>query len=70
MNLQTARKIVGSHIAPRPIAHEWIGRTVLASWRGEGTVVEAFHNVNDGITIKVVYPNGSGYTFTDLVTVI
>ncbi len=70
MNLQTARKIIKAQIPARPVAHEWIGRTVLAPWRGEGTVVEAFHNVNDGITIKVVYPNGSGYTFTDLVTVI
>lgn len=69
MNLQTARKIVGSHIPPRPIANEWLGVTV-STYRGIGEVVEAFHNVNNGVTIKVKYPNGSGYTFAELVTVI
>ena len=70
MNIQTARRIIGSQLPPRKVAHEWLGRKVSTSWRGEGTVTEAFHNVNNGITIKVKYPNGSGYTFTDLVTVI
>ena len=69
MNLQTARKIIKSQIPARPVAHEWLGVTV-STYRGIGEVVEAFHNVNNGVTIKVKYPNGSGYTFTDLVTVI
>jgi hypothetical protein len=69
MNIQTARKIVGSQIPKCPIAPEWMGVTV-STWRGNGEVVRAFHNVNGGVTLKVKYPNGSGYTFTHLVTVI
>jgi hypothetical protein len=70
MNIQTARKIIGSQLPPRKIAHEWIGVEVRSSWRGVGVVSEAFHNVNDGISIKVIYPNGSGWTFTDKVSVV
>lgn len=69
MNLQTARKIVRSQIAPRPIASEWLG-VIVSTYRGNGKVVKAFHNVNNGVTLKVKYPNGSGYTFAELVTVI
>lgn len=69
MNIQTARKIIGSQLPPRKVASEWLGLTV-ESPMGVGTVVEAFHNVNNGITIKVNRANGSGYTFTNLVTVI
>jgi hypothetical protein len=70
MNKYQAKAIMSKHLPVCPPAPEWIGRKVSTSWRGEGTVVEAFHNVNNGITIKVKYPNGSGYTFTNLVTVI
>jgi len=69
MNIQTARKIIKSQIPARPIASEWIGVEVQ-TFRGIGTVSYAFHNVQDSVTLKVVYPNGSGYTFSDLVTVI
>ena len=69
MNIQTARNIIGSQLPERPIASEWMGVTV-STWRGNGEVVRAFHNVQNGVTLKVKYPNGSGYTFSDLVTVI
>jgi len=69
MNIQTARNIIGSQIPERPIAPEWMGVTV-STWRGNGEVVRAFHNVQNSVTLKVKYPNGSGYTFSDLVTVI
>ena len=69
MNIQTAINIIGSQLPPREVAHEWLGVTVKSPM-GVGVVVEAFHNVQDGITIKVKRENGSGYTFTDLVTVI
>ena len=69
MNIQTARNIIGSQIPERPIAQEWMGVTV-STWRGNGEVIRAFHNVQGSVTLKVKYPNGSGYTFNDLVTVI
>lgn len=69
MNKYQAKQIMSKHIAPRPIASEWIGAHVSTPM-GNGTVVEAFHNVNNGVTLKVNRPNGSGYTFAHLVTVI
>jgi hypothetical protein len=69
MNKAQVKAIMRKSIPARPIAHEWIGVQV-DTFRGVGTVSHAFHNVNDGVTIKVIYPNGSGWTFTDKVTVI
>ena len=69
MNKYQAKAIMSKHIAPRPIASEWIGANIRTPM-GSGTVLHAFHNVNDGVTLKVKYPNGSGYTFAHLVTVI
>lgn len=63
------QKSVARNVPTMPIAPEWIGATV-STFRGNGEVVRAFHNVNNGITLKVRYANGSGYTFTDQVTVI
>lgn len=53
----------------RPIASEYIGANVQ-TYRGIGEVVHAFHGVSGNVTLKVIYPNGSGYTFAHLVTVI
>ena len=69
MNKYQAKQIMSKHIAPRPVATEWLGLTVQSPM-GLGTVVEAFHNVNNGVTLRVKRANGSGYTFAHLVTVI
>jgi hypothetical protein len=69
MNKYQVKNVISKSIPACSPAPEWIGLTVQGAL-GIGTVVEAFHNVNDGITIKVDRENGSGYTFTDKVTVI
>jgi len=69
MNKAQVKAIIAKHIPACPPAPEWVGVEVR-SCMGVGVVSEAFHNVNDGITLKVIYPNGSGWTFADKVSVV